>query len=356
MSDQPTKFKKFVAFISDLKSILSFVILVSGFVGYQFFKKDNNALKPAPSYEIVFDRSSAMAGNFEDGTPILTAVQEILRDEFLPLNFTANDNVALRFFGGACPESGTSEAPDELAVKLGPNRLDELRQKVLSLKPGDLHGEVTLTQAVANAISHLYFETSQFKGEDKGVYIFAAGSCACFTPDQFRATIETRLAKTNGSIKLKDVLSDLSGLRVLGVGLSDVDKANLLQALTTIDQTPDFADNSSELRQLLGTNDEIKSFRKYKKILDDAERLYFESDSLKSIDRNLANQKYNEALSKFTIAAEDGGMRRAFYYIGLILDRTPNADKSEAIKYYRKAADMGDPRATKRLGELGVSG
>ncbi|MCH9007687.1 VWA domain-containing protein [candidate division KSB1 bacterium] len=224
MSEDKPVVKKIAAVVSDLKTIFGFVFMLVAYFGYKFSCAPEQ-LKAVPTYEIVFDVSSAMAGDL-GGESKLVSVKNALRDNLFYSVIGENDNVALRFFGGACPSEDEKNANklDGLAEDFGPKE-KKVEGKIVDLREDQLRGRPTLTGAVIDAISHLHAAVADFSSEklarfERRIIVITASDDAC-SSISFDEAIEKKLAEAGGTIKREDIedfLRKMAELRVVGVG------------------------------------------------------------------------------------------------------------------------------------------
>ncbi|MCZ6818920.1 MAG: tetratricopeptide repeat protein [Calditrichaeota bacterium] len=346
MSEDKPVVKKIADVVSDLKTIFGFVFMLVAYFGYKFSCQPEQ-LKAVSTYEIVFDVSSAMAGDLR-GESKLVSVKKALRDNLFYSVIGENDNVALRFFGGACPSEDENDVNklDGLAEDFGPKE-KKVQEKIVALKEDQLRGRATLTGAVIDAISHLHAAVADFSPEklaefNRRIIVVTASDDAC-SSISFDEAIEQKLAEAGGTIKRKDIedfMKRMTELRVVGVGLDAEQKKSLIETLRSIDNVPVFADNAFELTQLLGSQDAVSEFQRNLEIFAQAQQL----------DKA---GKFVEAQSKYEQAAA-GGIPQAHRIIGEVYYAHQDYDK--ALQYFKEAADKDDARAKTHVAKMMLKG
>ena len=346
MSEDKPVVKKIADVVSDLKTIVGFVFMLVAYFGYKFSCAPEQ-LKAVSTYEIVFDVSSAMAGDL-GGESKLVSVKNALRDNLFYSVIGENDNVALRFFGGACPSEDEKDVNklDGLAEDFGPKE-KKVQEKIVALKEDQLRGRATLTGAVIDAISHLHAAVADFSPEklaefNRRIIVVTASDDAC-SSISFDEAIEQKLAEAGGTIKRKDIedfMKRMTELRVVGVGLDAEQKKSLIETLRSIDNVPVFADNAFELTQLLGSQDAVSEFQRNLEIFAQAQQL----------DKA---GKFVEAQSKYEQAAA-GGIPQAHRIIGEVYYGHQVYDK--ALQHFKEAADKDDARAKTYVAKMMLEG
>lgn len=345
MSEDKPVVKKIADVVSDLKTIFGFVFMLVAYFGYKFSCAPEQ-LQAVPTYEIVFDVSSAMAGDL-GGESKLVSVKNALRDNLFYSVIGENDNVALRFFGGACPSEDEKNANklDGLAEDFGPKE-KKVQEKIVALKEDQLRGRPTLTGAVIDAISHLHAAVADFSSEklarfERRIIVITASDDAC-SSISFDEAIEKKLTGTGGTIKREDIEVFLNNieLRVVAVGVDAEQKKSLIETLRSIDNVPVFADNAFELTQLLGSQDAVSEFQRNLEIFAQAETLYTAGKSLE------AQAKYEQAAA--------GGIPQAHRIIGEVYYGHQVYDK--ALQHFKEAADKDDARAKTHVAKMMLKG
>lgn len=346
MSEDKPVVKKIAEVVSDLKTIVGFVFMLLAYFGYKFSCAPEQ-LKAVSTYEIVFDVSLAMAGDLK-GESKLVSVKNALRDNLFYSVIGEKDNVALRFFGGACPGGDEKDANklDGLAEDFGPKE-KRVQEKIVALKEEQLKGSPTLIGAVIDAISHLNAAVADFSPEklarfNRRIIVITASDDAC-SSISFDEAIRQKLAETGGTIKpedIEDFLKKMAELRVVGVGLDIGQKKSLIETLRSIDNVPVFADNAFELTQLLGSQEAVNEFQRNMETFAQAQKL---DAAGKSVE---AQAKYEQAAA--------GGIPQAYRIIGEMYYGHQDYDK--ALQHFKEAADKDDPRAKTYVAKMMLKG
>lgn len=346
MSEDKPVVKKIAGVVSDLKTIFGFVFMLVAYFGYKFSCAPEQ-LQAVSTYEIVFDVSSAMAGDL-GGESKLVSVKNALLDNLFYSVIGENDNVALRFFGDACPREDEKDVNklDGLAEDFGPKK-NKVEEKIVDLKEDQLKGRATLTGAVIDAISHLNAAVADFSSEklarfERRIIVITASDDAC-SSISFDEAIEKKLAEAGGTIKREDIedfLRKMAELRVVGVGLDAEQKESLIKTLRSIGRVPVFADNAFELTQLLGSQDAVSEFQRNMEIFAQAQKL---DAAGKSVE---AQAKYEQAAA--------GGIPQALRIIGEMYYGHQDYDK--ALQHFKEAADKDDPRAKTYVAKMMLKG
>jgi hypothetical protein len=133
---------------------------------------------------IVFDRSTAMNEPFERSTKLEAAVGAL--KNVLQTQVAAEDNLALRQFGGSCDGENS-----QMVVHFRQHNEGRVREAVQTLQPG---GETTLTSALIEAIGD-FNDPKRFGGPDinKRIIVITGGSDSCLHDDDPATYIRNRL-------------------------------------------------------------------------------------------------------------------------------------------------------------------
>ncbi|MEN8132339.1 MAG: VWA domain-containing protein [Pseudomonadota bacterium] len=134
------------------------------------------------NFEIVLDQSEAMEGPFEQTTRIKAARQALTK--ILEKQVADRDNLAFRWFGGACGGDNTERVFD-----FQQNSSRSILDKLPNLKTA---GKTTLVEAINQAASDFH-PPERFANVNKYVIIITGGIDPCYSRDESLTLIRQRL-------------------------------------------------------------------------------------------------------------------------------------------------------------------
>jgi len=226
------------------KNTMAIVALVSALVaavtGLIALAQRLEPAKVAQNTIIVFDRSLAMNGSFEQRTKLEAATEAV--DKVLSNEVAGADNLALRSFGGLC--SGENS---QIAIDFSQHNERRVRDTVRTFQAD---GETTLTDAMIEAIGD-FNDPKRFEGVNKRIIVITGGgdSCQADPAKYIRNRLETLHMGEGITVSF----------RFIGMAL-DPEQKNQLTAIAEetggiSEETPDdqvfFVSSQSELEDVL---------------------------------------------------------------------------------------------------------
>ena len=350
-----------------------------------FFFLKPEKLAVADTYAIVLDASQAMFEKLPDGIKGGESVATVLESGTDIDN--ESDNVSLVLFSGGDNCSDFSD----LIYDFGQNRFTQVCDKIRKLEPGQLNMQSSLTKVVVGEIKRLHMKTDHFKNDityTRKIILLTASSdipCTITHVDSIRKEIEETLNKKNIEYKLlksaknteqtlqdkvvgtaalelvrqseaagesfstyEDFLKELANIEIrpVAIGLDSLQRENFKVFCKALkpELKPYFADNTDELRRVLGTKASAEKFQKYKDIFLEAIIHFNKWTRSESMD------EFEYARKKFLTAANEGKIYTANRFLAKILNYQDDLER--ALEYYKRAGDKGDVQSKKKFVEI----
>jgi hypothetical protein len=223
-------------------ALAAVVSVVGGLLGIVAGIKPYFERRPPPSAsqntEIIFDRSAGMAQPLADGTAKLDlarqAVEKVLGHEIV------GDNLALRTFGGACPDRLT-HPPPTLAFR--PESAVRVRAAIKGLEPD---GNATLVASIRDAIVD-FSDAARFAEHGKRIIVITGNLDGC--GDDIARDVVPLLERLGKDTQGKPrIVLDLD---FIGIGMDSAAKLKLDHYAEQTGGAAHFADDLQQLDNVI---------------------------------------------------------------------------------------------------------
>lgn len=382
---------KWIAIIGSILGIFTAVITILTFLGFEPFKIFFRA-KPERSIAIVFDGSEAMNRLFDNGeTKFAVAKEAVIRKVAeTALDFTFNDNIGFRIFGGPCDEGQKLESVTNLAVGFGQGKRN---RRCIKNTLGDLEPSKKswLIKALLEALLDLKIQSQKHQSITTNKIVLITGSNIedfCEEPrlDLLKEKLdemEYQMQQKGGQFKM-----DITFIAMRVTTQDDATKAFFKNIEDTTGGLTFFVDNRYEFdlalleppgarefflaKKYYDTEDDSTAAKHFKKAgqaeIGEAwcylgDMMATHADDLRAVKEKMAKKYDEKAVTYYTLGVNakkksvKAMVSLGFMYIdGKGVGKDIEENFRFAEKYFTKAADSGDSQAKVELGLLKETG